>query len=226
MQSAGRVPPATHIDVVVVDASTATRRLMAAALARDETTRLVAERADTSSLDVVISRHQPDVCIIDVDSPKSDSIREVHSFVTSAPEVKFILSTASPASWSVERVIASKAHGMLDKSRVEADVVLALRAATRGMFVSHPTAMNESTTVLLPDSQTAMDNVANVLTDRELEVLTLMAEGLGNREIGAHLFISENTVKNHVRSILEKLNQHSRMAAVVYAVRQRILRIT
>jgi DNA-binding NarL/FixJ family response regulator len=63
------------------------------------------------------------------------------------------------------------------------------------------------------------------LTDREMEVLTLVAQGLNNRDIAKELFISENTVKNHVRNILEKLHLHSRMEAVVYAVREKLLEI-
>ena len=64
------------------------------------------------------------------------------------------------------------------------------------------------------------------LTDRELEVLKLVARGLNNRDIAKELFISENTVKNHIRNILEKLQLHSRMEAVVYAVREKLLEIT
>jgi len=60
------------------------------------------------------------------------------------------------------------------------------------------------------------------LTERELEVLRLIARGLNNREIGSQLFISENTVKNHVHNILETLQLHSRMDAVMYAVRERL----
>jgi two-component system NarL family response regulator len=64
------------------------------------------------------------------------------------------------------------------------------------------------------------------LTDREMEVLRLVARGMANRDIAKELFISENTVKNHVRNILEKLQLHSRMEAVVYAVREKILDIS
>ena len=63
------------------------------------------------------------------------------------------------------------------------------------------------------------------LTDRELEVLKLVAQGMSNREIATELYISENTVKNHVRNILEKLQLHSRMEAVMYAVREKLLDI-
>ena len=59
-----------------------------------------------------------------------------------------------------------------------------------------------------------------------MEVLKLVAKGMSNRDIADHLYISENTVKNHVRSILEKLHLHSRMEAVVYAVREKLFDIT
>jgi DNA-binding NarL/FixJ family response regulator len=61
------------------------------------------------------------------------------------------------------------------------------------------------------------------LTARELDVLKLVAKGLSNREISEELYISENTVKNHVRNILEKLHLHARMEAVVYAMREKLL---
>ncbi len=64
------------------------------------------------------------------------------------------------------------------------------------------------------------------LTAREMEVLRQVARGMNNRDIARELFISENTVKNHVRNILEKLQLHSRMEAVVYAVREKLLEIT
>jgi two-component system NarL family response regulator len=77
--------------------------------------------------------------------------------------------------------------------------------------------------------QTGEERVQQVppprLTDRETEVLTLVAKGMNNREIARELFISENTVKNHVRNILEKLHLHSRMEAVMYAVREKLLDI-
>ena len=63
------------------------------------------------------------------------------------------------------------------------------------------------------------------LTEREMEVLRLVAKGLNNRDIAKQLFISENTVKNHIRNILEKLQLHSRMEAVIYAVKERLLDI-
>ena len=63
------------------------------------------------------------------------------------------------------------------------------------------------------------------LTPREMQVLKLVAQGLNNKDIAEKLFISENTVKNHIRNILDKLHLHSRMEAVVYAVKEKLLDI-
>ena len=75
-------------------------------------------------------------------------------------------------------------------------------------------------------SRPERENVPGLrLTERELQVLSHVAKGLNNRDIARQLYISENTVKNHVRNILEKLQLHSRMEAVMYAVREKLLDI-
>ena len=78
----------------------------------------------------------------------------------------------------------------------------------------------------LPSGEDPVPQALHTLTEREVEVLKLVARGMANRDIAKELFISENTVKNHVRNILEKLQLHSRMEAVVYAVREKILDLT
>ena len=88
----------------------------------------------------------------------------------------------------------------------------------------HLGALNSLLTNVTSDGERC-DNTCSspVLTARELEVLGLMAQSKSNREIAEALFISENTVKNHVRNILEKLHLHSRMEAVLYALQKRLL---
>jgi two-component system NarL family response regulator len=85
--------------------------------------------------------------------------------------------------------------------------------------------LNEFATMIKKDDEKQQVPTPR-LTDREMEVLRLVAQGLNNRDIARSLFISENTVKNHIRNILEKLHLHSRMEAVVYAVREKLLEIT
>ena len=85
--------------------------------------------------------------------------------------------------------------------------------------------LNEFASMIKREEEEKEQVPAPKLTPREMEVLEHVAKGMNNREIAKALFISENTVKNHVRNILEKLHLHSRMEAVVYAVREKLLEI-
>ncbi|MEX2658329.1 MAG: response regulator transcription factor, partial [Acidimicrobiales bacterium] len=107
------------------------------------------------------------------------------------------------------------------------DVADAVRAVMQGQSLISPSMASKLIVEFSALSRRTEDVRERVpaprLTERELEVLKLVAQGLTNREIGKELVISENTVKNHVRNILEKLHLHSRMEAVLYAVKERIL---
>ncbi|MGN6089104.1 MAG: response regulator transcription factor, partial [Actinomycetales bacterium] len=109
------------------------------------------------------------------------------------------------------------------------EVSEAIRAVHGGQSLISPSMASKLLTefaTMIKRSDERQQVPAPRLTDRELEVLKLVARGLNNRDIARELFISENTVKNHVRNILEKLQLHSRMEAVVYAVREKLLEIT
>jgi two-component system NarL family response regulator len=108
-------------------------------------------------------------------------------------------------------------------------VASAIRAVHGGQSLISPSMASKLLTefaTLIKRGDDRQQIPAPRLTERELEVLKLVAKGLNNRAIAEQLFISENTVKNHVRNILEKLQLHSRMEAVVYAVREKLLEIT
>ena len=104
-----------------------------------------------------------------------------------------------------------------------------VRAVYGGQSLINPSMAGKLLTefATLANRDTSEDRVQHVaapkLTDREMEVLKLVARGMNNRDIAKELFISENTVKNHVRNILEKLQIHSRMEAVMIAVRQKLI---
>ncbi len=117
------------------------------------------------------------------------------------------------------------ASGYLLKEVSIDEVAAAVRAVERGLSPVSPV----MTTKLLTEFNVLsrrvedQDGHAPRLTDRELEVLRLVAKGLSNKEIAAELVIAENTVKNHVRNILEKLQVRSRMEAAMYAVREKLV---
>ena len=124
--------------------------------------------------------------------------------------------------------IKAGATGYLLKEISIEEVASAVRAVVSGQSLISPSMasklLNEFTNLAKrADERTSVPTPR--LTERELEVLRLVAQGMSNREIAGELYISENTVKNHVRNILEKLHLHTRMEAVMYAVREKLLDI-
>jgi len=125
--------------------------------------------------------------------------------------------------------IKAGATGYLLKEISIEEVASAVRAVQTGQSLISPSMASKLLTefaTMVKRSDEREQVPTPRLTDREMEVLRLVARGLNNRDIAKALFISENTVKNHVRNILEKLQLHSRMEAVVYAVREKLLEIT
>ncbi len=119
------------------------------------------------------------------------------------------------------------ARGYLLKDTTPNELVHAVRAVAAGSSLLSPamaTRLLDEFAVLVRRQDGPAEGTGS-LSRRELEVLTLVAQGLNNRSIAEQLFISENTVKNHIRNIHEKLQVHSRMEAVVRAVREGVLQI-
>lgn len=136
--------------------------------------------------------------------------------------------TISDEEADLYEAIKAGATGYLLKEISTDEVATAIRAVADGQSQISPSMAAKLLTEFKSMIQQRSDDrmlPAPRLTDRELEVLKLVATGLNNRDIAKQLFISENTVKNHVRNILEKLQLHSRMEAVVYAMREKILEI-
>ena len=135
--------------------------------------------------------------------------------------------TMSDEEADLYEAIKNGASGYLLKDASIDEVSQAIRVVADGQSLISPSMATKLLEEFKTISRTGgkADAIAPKLTDRELEVLNLVARGLNNREIAKQLFISENTVKNHVRNILEKLQLHSRMEAVMYAVREKLLDI-
>ena len=170
----------------------------------------------------------PDVVLMDVRMPKRSGIEATTQIRDLMPHVKILMLTISDEEADLYDAIKAGASGYLLKEIPIEEVADAIRSVWAGQSRISPSMASKLLTEFAAISKQSNERPqmpAPRLTDREMEVLRLVAQGLNNRDIAKQLFISENTVKNHIRNILEKLHLHSRMEAVVYAVREKMIEI-
>jgi DNA-binding NarL/FixJ family response regulator len=214
--------------VLVVDDHALFRRGLIMVLESEEGVEVVAEAEDGDEAIAKAEEFAPDVVLMDVRMPKTSGIDATRQIADVIPTAKILMLTVSDEEEDLFEAIKAGASGYLLKEISIEEVADAIRAVVEGQSLISPSMASKLLTEFNSLAKRAEEkqNIPTPrLTDRELEVLKLVAQGMSNREIAGQLFISENTVKNHVRNILEKLHLHSRMEAVVYAVREKLLEI-
>ena len=214
------------IRVLVVDDQELFRRGMVMLLSVEDDIEVSAEASDGEEAARLAARTVPDVVLMDVRMPRRSGTQACRAIKEVAPTAKIIMLTASDEEADLYEAIRNGASGYLLKDASIDQVAQAVRVVADGQSLISPAMAAKLLDEFKAISSASRSEVAAPkLTDRELEVLRLVAQGLNNREIASRLFITENTVKNHVRNILEKLQMHSRMEAVMYAVREKLLDI-
>jgi len=218
----GRTEP---IRVVVVDDQELFRRGMVMLLSVEDDIEVVGEASDGDEAEGLCAALVPDVVLLDVRMPKRSGIEACVAIKQVAPSAHIIMLTVSDEEADLYEAIKGGASGYLLKDASIDQVAEAVRLVADGQSLISPSMATKllEEFKLIASASSRPDVVAPRLTQRELDVLRLVARGLNNRDIAKLLFISENTVKNHVRNILEKLQLHSRMEAVMYAVREKLL---
>jgi DNA-binding NarL/FixJ family response regulator len=219
----GREP----VRVLVVDDQELIRRGLVMLISGEDDIEVVGEAADGVTAVEVAGATVPDVVLLDVKMPKGTGIEACAAIKDADPSAQIIMLTASEDQSDLYDAIRSGASGYLLKDVSLAEVAQAIRVAADGQSLISPAMAAKLLTEFKHMSKQDSNSQVGAprLTDRELQVLRLVARGCSNREIAKELFISDNTVKNHVRNILEKLQLHSRMEAVMYAVREKLLDI-
>ena len=216
------------IRVLIVDDHELFRKGLQMVLEAEADIDVVGEASDGNEAIEKAEEHSPDVVLMDVRMPKRSGIEATRDIKDTLPSTKILMLTISDEEADLYEAIKAGASGYLLKEISIEEVADAVRAVQQGQSLISPSMasklLNEFAAMVKRRDERAQVPGPR-LTERELEVLKLVAKGLNNRDIGSELFISENTVKNHVRNILEKLHLHSRMEAVVYAVREKLLDI-
>jgi DNA-binding NarL/FixJ family response regulator len=221
-------PPPDVIRVLIVDDHALYRRGLQTVLATEEGIEVVGEAADGVEAVDQAEETLPDVIVMDVGMPKRGGIDACRVIKQRVPSARILMLTGSDDDADLFGAVRAGADGYLLK-----DLTDEIAAGIRGVFHGHSQLSPLMATKLLEEfkqmSQRASAPTAALgielprRTERELEILDLVAQGRLNREIAERLVISVNTVRNHIRNILEKLQMHSRMEAAMYAVRQRLI---
>ncbi|GLU49670.1 response regulator [Nocardiopsis ansamitocini] len=219
-----RVDP---IKVLVVDDHAFFRRGLVSVLAEESDIDVVGEAADGEDAVTQAGDLLPDVVLMDVRMPKTSGIAACTGIKNMVPSAKIVMLTMSDEEEDLFEAIKAGATGYLLKEISVVELPEAVRAVAGGQSFINPSMatklIGEFATLAKKEKGRPQSLPAPRLTAREKEVLRLVARGLNNKDIGEELYISDNTVKNHVRNILEKLQLHSRTEAAVYAIREKFL---
>ena len=167
----------------------------------------------------LIGTTQPDVVLLDHRMPDGDGVTAIPGLRSLRPSLGVVVLTASSADHVLLAAIEAGASGFLSKTRSLDEVTAAVRASAAGESVISP----ELLARLLPRFGRGSPQAVNELTDREREVLALVAEGLSNAAIAERLVVSVHTVRNHIASLSGKLGAHSKLEALSIAVRRGLL---
>jgi two-component system, NarL family, response regulator YdfI len=207
---------------VVVAAISAVRREGLKAIVRSDSSLLLSGSATgLLGLETKVRDLQPDVVVADLSHPDPQFPLVAASLETANISAVALIDEPTPG-WT-SRALRSGARGILPRDSPASEILLAIRAAKNGLVLLDPEIVKElSRNPPREIDETAPGNVEE-LTPREIEVLRLLADGLGNKEVGLRLGISDHTAKFHISSILAKLGAGSRTEAVTLGIRKGLI---
>jgi DNA-binding NarL/FixJ family response regulator len=211
------------VRVLLVDEHALFREGLGLALSGVDDIEVAGEAVNGDDALVETIRLRPDVVVMDVRMPEGSGAGAIARIRTARPETRVLVLTGSQDEEDVVESVRSGAAGYLLKDASVEEVADAIRSVARGQGVLSPAVTARILERFGALLRRVPDDTEPRLTGRELDVLRLVVKGLPNREIAEELFISQNTVKNHVRNILEKLHVRSRTEAATLAVREHLL---
>jgi DNA-binding NarL/FixJ family response regulator len=205
------------ISVVVIDDHELVAETLKATLAAQDHITVLGSAADGTTGIALVASLSPTVALVDYRLPDMSGADVVRAIASGSPQTKCVVLTGSGQDRALLEALEAGALGFVTKHQRFTEVVTAVRRAARG----ETTVPVDMLSKVLPQLRNP-DN-ATRLTDREADVLRLVALGKSNAEIGVELFISTNTVRNHVANVLTKLGAKTRTEAAAIAVRDGLI---
>jgi two-component system, NarL family, response regulator NreC len=193
-------------------------------LERNDQFEVVGEAADGREAVRLAEELVPDIVIMDIAMPSLNGIQAAAQIIKALPQTGIIMLSMHSDETYITRTLAAGARGYLLKDNAEVDLYRAVQVVAQGKPFFSPAIAN----TLLEDymfqmHQRGLQDSYDLLTDREKEILQLLAEGRSNKEVALLLNLSTNTVETHRTRIMQKLDLHSAAEIVLYAVRKRIV---
>lgn len=213
-------PGSEKIAVVLVDDHAIVRQGLRTYLELQPDIEVVGEASDGREAVGVVRDLLPDIVLMDLVMPNSDGVEATRAITGMAPSTRVIVLTSFSEDEKVFASIKAGAQGYLMKDVLPSDLVKAIRTVYKGEAQLDPEIARKLMHEFTNPQPTAP---RHDLTERELEVLRLIAHGKTNKDISEDLVLSEKTVKTHVSNILQKLHLSDRTQAAVYALRQKIV---
>jgi DNA-binding NarL/FixJ family response regulator len=217
-------PPAgAALRLVIADDQASVRQGLVLLLDAVADIEVVGAAADgAQALDLVSERH-PDAILLDLHMPVLDGIGAIRRLTAEHPDVAIVVLTTYADDTSVLDALRAGARSYLTKDADHADIARALHAAVGGLTVFDPrvhTTLLAATATAGKSEPAAAAPLPDDLTQREAEILAMIARGMTNPEIAAQLFLSSHTVKTHISRIFAKTGSRDRAAAIGYAHRR------
>ncbi|MGA2368164.1 MAG: response regulator transcription factor [Dehalococcoidia bacterium] len=211
------------IKILIVDDHPVVREGICSMLKREPDFKIVGEA--TNGLEAIerVRELSPDVVLMDLRMPEMDGVEAISKIKEERPEVKFIILTTFSDDEYIFKGIAAGARAYLLKDAPREELFKAIRAVSRGESLIQPVVASRLLDRLAELSKKTPS--AEMLSERELEVLRLMASGVSNRDIAGQLSITQSTVKTHITSIFQKLNVTTRTEAVTTALRKGMIQL-
>ncbi len=209
------------IRVLIVDDHQVVRKGLRGYLETYPDIQVVAEAENGVQAVALTREHVPDVILMDLLMPEMGGVEAIEQIMVFSPATHIIVLTSYTEDEYLFSAMRAGARGYLLKDVEPEDLVNAIRAAMRGQTTMHPSvAVRLVQGIDHPDNDSLAD-----LTERELDVLRLVARGKSNKEIAEELVIAEGTVKSHVSNILSKLHLTHRTQAALYALKRKLVPI-
>lgn len=219
----------TPLKVLLVDDHLVFRKGVLSILKSSPDVDVVGEAADGFEAQKLARELRPDIILMDVNMPGCDGIEATRRILAENPAQKVVMLTVADNDQSLFEAIKSGASGYLLKNLGSAELLEALKAVAQGEARLSPSLASRvlrefaRISVSVKPAVEPQPEHRTHLSNREREVLQLVSRGKTYREVAEDLFIAENTVKNHMRNILDKLHLANRTQAVAYAIREGIV---